>query len=62
MVTEKYDVEKASHEAFAEYGNVGSDFSYITKEGFGWTNGSYEVALKFLPPATVRKIEEELAP
>jgi alpha,alpha-trehalase len=47
-VPEKYDVVKASHEVFAEYGNVGTKFSYITKEGFGWMNASYELGLKLL--------------
>ncbi|MCC6397718.1 MAG: trehalase, partial [Bacteroidetes bacterium] len=47
-VTEKYDVRMRSHQVFAEYGNVGTDFSYITREGFGWTNASYQVGLQFL--------------
>lgn len=49
-VTEKYDVVNRSHEVFAEYGNIGATFSYITREGFGWTNASYQVALSFLSP------------
>ncbi|MDE2143433.1 MAG: trehalase, partial [Elusimicrobia bacterium] len=49
-VPEKYDVVKASHQVFAEYGNVGTKFSYITKEGFGWMNASYELGLKILTP------------
>ncbi|RZA08866.1 MAG: trehalase [Proteobacteria bacterium] len=61
MVTEKYDVEKASHEAFAEYGNVGSQFSYITKEGFGWTNASIQLGRAFLPAEKLRAVEAETA-
>lgn len=49
-VTEKYDVVSRSHEAFAEYGNVGTRFSYITREGFGWTNASYQIGLRLLSP------------
>ncbi|GJQ20309.1 MAG: hypothetical protein HBSIN02_06640 [Bacteroidia bacterium] len=49
-VTEKYDVVKRSHRVFAEYGNVGAAFSYITREGFGWTNASYQVGLSLLSP------------
>ncbi|MDD5628056.1 MAG: trehalase family glycosidase [Elusimicrobia bacterium] len=49
-VPEKLDVEKASHKVFAEYGNVGTKFSYITKEGFGWMNASFQLGLKSLPP------------
>ena len=51
MVTEKYDVQQRSHQVFAEYGNVGTDFSYITREGFGWTNASYQVGLQLLTPS-----------
>jgi alpha,alpha-trehalase len=49
-IPEKLDVVKRSHEVFAEYGNVGTKFAYITKEGFGWMNASYQVGLKLLPP------------
>ncbi len=49
-IPEKMDVVKRSHEVFAEYGNVGTKFAYITKEGFGWVNASYQVGLKLLPP------------
>ena len=49
-VPEKLDVVKRSHEVFAEYGNVGTEFAYITKEGFGWMNASYQVGLKLLAP------------
>jgi alpha,alpha-trehalase len=49
-IPEKLDVVKRSHEVFAEYGNVGTKFAYITKEGFGWVNASYQVGLKLLPP------------
>ena len=50
-VTEKYDVQLRSHQVFAEYGNVGTDFSYITREGFGSTNASYQVGLLLLDPS-----------
>jgi alpha,alpha-trehalase len=49
-VPEKLDVVKRTHEVFAEYGNVGTDFEYITTEGFGWMNASYQVGLKILQP------------
>ncbi|MBI4669887.1 MAG: trehalase [Elusimicrobia bacterium] len=57
-ITEKYDVVKGSHEVFAEYGNVGTKFSYITKEGFGWTNASYQVGLKILSPDKLQALKE----
>ncbi len=49
-VPEKYDVVKASHQVFAEYGNIGTKFAYITKEGFGWMNASYGLGLKGSDP------------
>ena len=48
-VPEKFDVVTRSHQVFAEYGNVGTEFAYITKEGFGWMNASYQVGLALLP-------------
>ena len=55
-IPEKFDVEKRSHRVFAEYGNVGTMFSYITREGFGWTNASYQVGLTLLDS----KLREDL--
>jgi alpha,alpha-trehalase len=49
-VPEKLDVVKRSHEVFAEYGNVGTEFEYIPMEGFGWMNASYQVGLAYLSP------------
>lgn len=48
-VPEKFDVVTRSHQVFAEYGNVGTTFAYITREGFGWTNASYQIGLRLLP-------------
>ncbi|RIK73827.1 trehalase [candidate division KSB1 bacterium] len=47
-VPEKFDVATRSHQVFAEYGNVGTKFSYITREGFGWTNTSYQLGISLL--------------
>lgn len=47
-IPEKYDVVEATHKVFAEYGNVGTQFEYITKEGFGWMNASYQLGLQLL--------------
>lgn len=49
-IAEKYDVVIRSSQVFAEYGNVGTKFSYLTREGFGWTNASYVVGRLFLRP------------
>ena len=48
-IPEKLDVVKRSHLVFAEYGNVGTKFQYITREGFGWMNASYQTGLSMLP-------------
>ncbi len=57
-VPEKFDVVKRSHLVFAEYGNVGTDFSYITEEGFGWMNASFQVGRATLSPALIAKLQK----
>ncbi|GEP49617.1 hypothetical protein FNO01nite_02890 [Flavobacterium noncentrifugens] len=47
-IPEKFDLETNSHKIFAEYGNVGTEFDYITDEGFGWMNASYQFGLSIL--------------
>jgi alpha,alpha-trehalase len=56
-IPEKFDVLKRSHAVFAEYGNVGTNFSYITREGFGWMNASYQYGLKLLPKDQVEVLK-----
>jgi alpha,alpha-trehalase len=50
VVVEKYDVtrEKDPHKVEAEYGNQGADFKGVAREGFGWVNASYVVALEIV--------------
>ncbi|KAK3111342.1 alpha,alpha-trehalase nth1 [Teratosphaeriaceae sp. CCFEE 6253] len=49
-ITEKYNVVRAvrQHEVHAEYGNQGTAFRGIAREGFGWTNASYTYGLKVI--------------
>jgi alpha,alpha-trehalase len=61
-IPEKLDVEMRTHDVFAEYGNVGTTFSYITREGFGWTNASYEVGLNILSPDLVDALNRLVPP
>ena len=56
-VPEKYDVVNRTHQVFVEYGNVGTQFDYITREGFGWMNASYQVGLALLTPDERTKLE-----
>ncbi len=61
-IPEKYDVVLASHKVFAEYGNVGTNFKYITREGFGWMNASYLYGLSLLPKIFHHKINNLTPP
>lgn len=61
-IPEKFDVVKRTHRVFAEYGNVGTKFAYITREGFGWTNASYQVGLSLLPDSLRVKLNELIPP
>lgn len=48
VIPEKYDVVATTHKVFAEYGNVGTAFDYITTSGFGWMNASYRLGSSLL--------------
>ncbi|MEM7085055.1 MAG: alpha,alpha-trehalase [Bacteroidota bacterium] len=61
-IPEKYDVVSATHKVFAEYGNVGTEFQYITKEGFGWMNASYQYGLSLLDPVYIDDLNSLTSP
>ena len=61
-IPEKYDVVKCSHKVFAEYGNVGTEFSYLTKEGFGWMNASFKVGQNYLSKSLIEKLNSLIMP
>ena len=61
-VPEKFDLVTRSHQVFAEYGNVGAEFDYITREGFGWTNASYQIGLDLLTPELRNALDRLVAP
>jgi len=50
VVVEKYDVTRPidPHKVEAEYGNQGSDFKGVPREGFGWVNASYVYGLQLV--------------
>lgn len=50
VVPEKFDVVRMSHKVSAEYGNVGTEFELVPREGFGWMNASYVVGQRYLSP------------
>ncbi|TDE54780.1 trehalase family glycosidase [Flavobacterium sp. GT3P67] len=61
-IPEKFDLEISSHKVFAEYGNVGTEFDYIAKEGFGWVNASYQYGLQILDAKLKAKLAELISP
>ncbi|ORX55748.1 trehalase-domain-containing protein [Hesseltinella vesiculosa] len=56
VVPEKYDVVSSSHRVQVEYGNVGTEFKYVPREGFGWMNASYQVGLLYLNSQMLRAL------
>lgn len=56
-IPEKYNIVTGSHEVFVEYGNVGTKFTYIATEGFGWMNASFEVGMNFLTPGQLTDLQ-----
>ena len=61
-IPEKYDVVEATHKVFSEYGNVGTDFEYISQEGFGWMNASYQYGLSLLENKYLSKLNRFVEP
>lgn len=37
-----------THKVQVEYGNVGVDFKYVPREGFGWMNASFQIGLSLI--------------
>lgn len=61
-IPEKYDVVNCTHKVYAEYGNVGTEFDYITPSGFGWMNASYQYGLSLLNPDLKDKLNQLIDP
>ncbi|HER39983.1 MAG TPA: trehalase, partial [Salinimicrobium catena] len=61
-IPEKYDVVDRTHKVYAEYGNVGTEFDYITTSGFGWMNASYQLGLELLPQEYRGKLDKLVPP
>ena len=61
-IPEKYDVVDATHKVYAEYGNVGTEFDYITTSGFGWMNASYQYGLELLGQEYIDELNELTPP
>ena len=61
-IPEKFDLSISSHKILAEYGNVGTEFDYITVEGFGWMNASYQYGLTILEDNLKQKLSDLVDP
>ncbi|SEL20024.1 alpha,alpha-trehalase [Aquimarina amphilecti] len=61
-IPEKYDVVKCTHKVYAEYGNVGTEFDYITPSGFGWMNASYQLGLSILDKTLQSQLDQLVDP
>ncbi|RZS98865.1 alpha,alpha-trehalase [Aquimarina brevivitae] len=61
-IPEKYDVVNCTHKVYAEYGNVGTDFDYITSSGFGWMNASYQLGLHLLDENRIEDLNNLIDP
>ena len=61
-IPEKYDVVACTHKVYAEYGNVGTEFDYITTSGFGWMNASYQYGLSLLKSDLRKKLDNLIDP
>ncbi|KAG5459456.1 MAG: trehalase-domain-containing protein [Olpidium bornovanus] len=62
VVPEKFDIVTLTHHVKVEYGNVGIDFKYVPREGFGWMNASYQVGLSYLTSHMRRALGALTAP
>ncbi len=62
MVPEKFDVVNMTHRVQVEYGNVGVDFKFIPREGFGWMNASYQVGLGYMDRGLRRALGAVMEP
>ncbi len=61
-IPEKYNVVQCTHKVYAEYGNVGTEFDYITPSGFGWMNASYQFGLSLLNKDLKSKLDQLVDP
>lgn len=51
-----------THKVQVEYGNVGVDFKFIPREGFGWMNASYQVGLGYMDRGLRRALGAVMEP
>ena len=62
VVPEKFNVVTGSHRVDVEYGNVGTEFKMLAREGFAWMNASFMVGLKVLAKKELRALGALIEP
>ena len=62
VVPEKFNVVTGSHRVDVEYGNVGTDFKMLAREGFAWMNASYMIGLRVLERRELRALGALIEP
>ncbi|WWC69414.1 uncharacterized protein I206_103353 [Kwoniella pini CBS 10737] len=62
IVPEKFDAVELSHMVDAEYGNQGTEFKYVPREGFGWMNSAYQIGLQCLSTGMRRAVANCVPP
>lgn len=62
VVPEKFNVVTGSHRVDVEYGNVGTDFKMLAREGFAWMNVSFMIGLKVLERRELRALGALIEP
>ena len=62
VVPEKFNVLTGSHRVDVEYGNVGTDFKMLAREGFAWMNASFMIGLKVLEKKELRALGALIEP
>ena len=61
-IPEKYDVVEATLKVYSEYGNVGTEFEYYPKGGFGWMNASYQYGVSLLDREHIQNLNNLVNP
>lgn len=62
VVPEKFNVVTGSHRISAEYGNVGTEFRMVAREGFGWMNASFMLGIRLLGRRELRALGALIEP
>lgn len=62
LIPEKFNVVTCTHIVDVEYGNVGTNFKYISEGGFGWTNASFKLGVSLLEERYKKALDDLIDP